>query len=544
LRAPDASAGVAEAAVDAAPDAGAGDAGINGASAATVPAPPPRSIALPQQLTLATMPARRGAVAPAGGTDFTTAIQSMSQRNRHKKARAGGAMKLLFKLALLAGLIVGGIHAVKNYVLAPKWQEDVKVIADDVAERRGLEWQEAVRVEVLPRAEYAALLAETVLGVGTDAVPAVAAEWRAMGLAEGTVDLAAVGRAAVADQLAFYDADDGTIHQLDGLSPELREFALSRALTMALLDQEFGWSDEASSAEPGRRIATRAVFDGDAASVQAATSQDMLTDPQQSATVSNEVATIRIEAAAGGGASSPYAVAVIASTADATAPLFHSPITGAADSALESVAVASDAAVFDGARARTSVPVDLAVAGAKSVGMLYWYYALAGRVGSDAAWAAAVTWNGDASTVRTSAGSTCVSSTISTLEEDGRATMLDALRQWAELAPAGSTTTVAPAGEDRIDVQACDPGATADTIRSSDIRLLGNAPYELAVVGAMLRDGLADTDEARACVVNSLRGGQVVPVTEPSGVDRSLTRPLVDLGSADATVLMDTCGTL
>jgi hypothetical protein len=175
--------------------------------------------------------------------------------------------------------------------------------------------------------------------------------------------------------------------------------------------------------------------------------------------------------------------------------------------------------------------------------MMYWYYALAGRIGSDGAWAAAVTWNGDATTVTATAESTCVSATITTLGGAGRATMLGALGTWAELAPADSWTTVAPNGEDRIDVRACDPGPSADTITSTDIRLLGDAPYELGVVGAMLADGLADTDEARACVVNSLRAGQAVPFTEPAGIDRSLTTPVVDLSSPDADLLMDTCGT-
>ena len=511
------------------------------APVAPAPAAPARMIPLPQQLTLAPIAPRvpAGDVA-AQNADFATAMQAMPGAPKARSGRSRSAVGLLLKLAVLAGLIVGGVYAAKKYVLAPKWQEDVKVFADDVAERRGLEWHEAVQVEVLPRSEYSLRLAQSILGVEADGAAALGAEWRAMGVAEGTVDLAAIGTAAVADQPAFYDAGSGTIYQLDGLSPELRGVALSRALTMALLDQEFDWSDQAAPIEPGRAVAIRSLFDGDATALQAEATRGVLSDLAQIAQVSDELAALRRESAAA--ATSPYAVTLVGAAA-ATAPLFHSQITPAQRTSLEQVAILSDAAVFDGARPRSSTPVNLDIAGSKSVGMLYWYYALAGRIGSDAAWAAAVHWNGDATTVIQSANSVCVTSTIALVDQAGQLAMFGALGQWAQLAPIAASTTVSLVGDDRIDVRSCDPGASADTIRSTDLRTFGGAPYELGVVGAMLAGGLADTDEARACVVNSLRSGQAVPYEDPAGVDRALTSPIVDLTTPDAKVLMKTCAT-
>ena len=56
-------------------------------------------------------------------------------------------------------------YAVKKYLLAPKWQEDVQVFADAVADARGLEWDDAVQVDVLPAADYGRALAISQLGV-------------------------------------------------------------------------------------------------------------------------------------------------------------------------------------------------------------------------------------------------------------------------------------------------------------------------------------------------------------------------------------------
>ena len=93
----------------------------------------------------------------------------------------------------------------------------------------------------LPVADYAQRLA----GVDdrhrlTDHAPV----WRALGLLNGELDLDAVGRQALDDSPAFYDPATKTIFVTDDLKAyeHLYRFALRRALTTALLDQQFDWS--------------------------------------------------------------------------------------------------------------------------------------------------------------------------------------------------------------------------------------------------------------------------------------------------------------
>ena len=127
--------------------------------------------------------------------------------------------------------------------------------------------------------------------------------------------------------------------------------------------------------------------------------------------ISDEIGLLRFQGVSPAGPAPAYGVAVLGPAADATSPLFHDAVTTAQRTAAEEVPVLSDANVLDGARSRSAEPADLG-AETKTVGMLYWYYALAGRIGSDAAWAAAVHWNGDATVVTTSSSPVCVTATI------------------------------------------------------------------------------------------------------------------------------------
>ena len=165
----------------------------------------------------------------------------------------------------MLGLIGGAAYIGKTYFLDKRWPDDVRPIAEDVAEQRGLEWERAVPVEALPAGQYALRLAESMLGVTAADTAALSVEWRAMGLAEGSIDLAAIGSAALAEQPAFYDPASETVYIIEGLSTDLREIVLTRALGNALLDQHFDWGTTIATASgESVRLGVRALFDGDA----------------------------------------------------------------------------------------------------------------------------------------------------------------------------------------------------------------------------------------------------------------------------------------
>jgi hypothetical protein len=453
---------------------------------------------------------------------------------------------MLFTLSLLVAGIAGGVYAVKTHVLAPEWREDVEGLGDAVAARRGLEWRHAVAVEVLPHDEYAVALAASSLGVSAADPSALDSEWRAMGLAEGRLDLLAIGSAALADQPAFYDAAAGTILEVDGISSELRAIALSRASRSRCWISTSTGAAARHGHRPGRRL-RRALSSTATRPRSRATPLSRRSPTRRWSRTSRRRRTSSPASArsplATGAQVPPIAIGLVGASGDATSPLFHETITNLDRTRLEQLPVTNDAAIFDAARGRDAQAVDLGVAGAKTAGMMYWYYALAGRTGSDGAWAAALHWNGDATHIERTRTSFCVRSTIATIDAAGQHALVQALDQWAALAPAGAQTVVQPVGDDRIDVASCDPGprrrhhplhrhqraracATGDGGDRSDVGRRARRHRR----GTRVRGAVAPERAGR-------------PVTDPEGLDRSLTRPFVDLTTTEAVTMMETCGT-
>lgn len=507
--------------------------------------------------------------------------------------------RVLFKLVLVLAIFAGGAYAAKKYYFDVRWAKDVSGLADDVATRRELAWNDAVKVVELPRNEYALRLASSMLGVQPAETVAIGAEWRAMGLTSHGVDLVAIGSAAMADQPAFYDPTDRQIYQLEGISPTLREVALSRALTNALLDQHHRWStavrgDVGAPVSASVALGVRALFDGDALAVRAATTDAVLADPSVAAAVSEELRMLRVDQAPAAQGASPYAVALTGSAGVAGRALFTSETTPTADNRdrAEEIAVESDAAVFDGARGRAAVadlpPPNAAVgttiasttastvvstiaavasvpastgpaqvtptapappttlvtsapAGSSARGMVYWYYVLAGRIDPAAAWDAAVRWQGDGTVLARTGNQQCVDATVVTKDAADQQVLLAALTQWADAGPAAAEAAVSAMNDTAISVHSCDPGTNAETYTNNTIPLFGNAPTELLVASGLLAAGLPRTEGARACVVTTVRANGAPPMLQSSTVDSSLTAATLDLTSTQVRDLIATC---
>lgn len=329
--------------------------------AASVPASTPGpvslpSVSLPAAALLPKIEARPGAARPAKPVDFRQLLNDsgMPPPSKAKRKKQRHPFRFLVKLILLLGLLGGGAYAGKKYYLDSKWADDIEGIADDVAERRGLEWDHAVEVVTLERNDYALHLATSMLGVDIAQAATLGGEWRAMGLAEGSLDLVAVGSGAVADQPAFYDPADETVYEVAGLSSELREVALSRALANALLDQQFSWGDTVAASDPSVALGVRALFDGDALAIRSATIASVLADPTLATEVSTELAELRIESAPLASGAPAFAVALVGTPGAAARALFTEEMapTPISRDAAEKIAVPSDAAIFDGARGR------------------------------------------------------------------------------------------------------------------------------------------------------------------------------------------------
>jgi hypothetical protein len=378
----------------------------------------------------------------------------------------------------------------------------MKPLADEVAAARGLEFEKAVTVTPLPFAEYAARLGASTIDGAASKAPA----WRALGLLNGELDVAAVGLQAINDAPAFYDSATKTILVSDDLAAQahLYRFAMHRALTAALLDQRFEWSTRVATASPASAFAIRATIDADALAVAnklAAADQPEALSTEVSAYSQGHVAAV---------ASSPYASAVAGRAGAALRPLAESKSQDStALAAFEQASPNSDS-LFDVAH-----PVATVASPAGTQGMMFWYYVLASRIDDAQAWAAATRWSGDSLAAPTGTTSGCVDATIAAADPEGAAVLLLAFTSWATTAPAESTTTVAPIDGNQVEIKACDPGAAvAATIPTKVPVAFGAAGVEHALVQAAVAGAIGSTIDA-ACLVNAARQRPLV-LTSPA----------------------------
>ncbi|MEP7046667.1 MAG: hypothetical protein ABI949_08315, partial [Ilumatobacteraceae bacterium] len=403
---------------------------------------------------------------------IATADPKMQRRQPSRKPKRH-LLRSFMTLVVLFGLLAGGAFAAKKYLLhQPKWSVELKPLADGVARTRDLQYKEAVEITELPVADYARRLAATPAVTTADKAPA----WRALGLLTGELDLEAVGRQALNDSPAFYDPATKTIVVSSDLAPyeHLYRFAIRRALTMALLDQQYDWSTRVAAASPAVALGIRATIDGDALRVANTLAADDAPDqlaPELFTFVQGHGNTV---------SPSQFAATLAGRAGVAMRPTISSMANDpVALAALELSTPGSDA-VLDVTGGSSTV-----VSPTGAQGMTFWYYVLASRIDDTQAWSAALRWSGD--TLATSTGSTsqCVDATVAAPDADGAALMLGAFQAWAAAAPVESTTTVTPVDGNQVAIRACDPGAAVSAQIPARIPVaFGGAAVERALVEA------------------------------------------------------------
>jgi hypothetical protein len=394
-------------------------------------------------------------------------------------------------LVILFGLLAGGAFAAKKYLLhEPTWSAELKPLADEVAATRGLQFSEAVDVSPVPVADYAARLAGSAIDTSGQTLPT----WRALGLVNGQLDLEAIGRQAMNDSPAFYDAATKTIYVSEDLQAQahLYKFAIHRAMTMALLDQQYDWSGRAASATPAASFALRATVDADALAVAntlaAGDTPELLAAEQLAfAQGHGDVAS-----------TSPYAAHLAGRIGVALRPTIAA-ADAASLTALEQATPLNDD-IFDARR-----PPAIVASPPGTQGMMFWYYVLASRIDDGQAWTAATRWLGDSLVTSTDATSQCVDAKIAAADPDGAASLLASFTAWAAAAPAESATVVVPIEGNQVSIRACDPGATLTAQLPAKVPVaFGGAGVEGALVAAA-RSAAGEAIVDANCLVTAAR---------------------------------------
>ena len=386
------------------------------------------------------------------------------------RKRKRGLVRRILTFVVLLGMIGGGLFAARYYLLDPQWKGEMKAVAESVEGARGLQFDHAVTVTSLPVDEYAVELATVSLGLGLGdgSLEAAAGEWRALGLLTGEIDLRAIGLAALPDSPAFYDPSSETIFVADEVPAELARFGLHRALTLALLDQEYGWGDRVAGASGSVAHGTRALYDADAL----ATAVGMTSDAARSEImmqIFGVYATLEIPLSP-----SPYATAATGRLGLALQPFVE------ATPAAERDVFLADALITDGQvlDLRRFVSGAEEMTAATSRGMLFWYHVLASRLDANTAWVTALAWQGDVVSTVAGINGVCVVANI-IVDPAAIDATTRAFQQWAANGPAGAqaSITAATVGDAaQLTVNSCDPGAAVPTNDGRPRLSLGGAP--------------------------------------------------------------------
>jgi DNA-binding transcriptional regulator YdaS (Cro superfamily) len=429
---------------------------------------------------------------------------------------------------VLLGLVGGGLFAAKYYLLDKRWDGQLKDLAGNVERQRELTFDHAVPVTTLPVEAFATKIATLSLGVTADNSQALTAEWRAFGLLSGPLDVRAIGLNAMPESPAYYDPASETIYVLEGLDtpvdgkrPAIYDFAMQRALTLALLDQTYGWGDRIAGMSPAVANGTRALYDADALATA-----DAMTTPEARPQVYAQI--LEMYSKYGIPTSpSPYASVVTGWLGVALVPYLQSvPVANRP-------AVLKDRLISDG----QALDIRRLVTGgnenaAGSRGMLFWYHTLASRVDADTAWKAALAWRRDTVTSTVdSVNRVCQVAVISVdLAELDRVDR--AFQQWAKGAPSiapAQVASVALATEGQVSISVCDPSnpGSVDTdpqpslggapLRAEQFRLLliaqSTLPVAQAACAVFGSDDITVADDRG--VIDAVVGWQA-PVNHPA----------------------------
>ncbi len=464
--------------------------------------------ALPANLSLArheVYAARASATTAAPRRSFIelAAEAAMPMRARPKRH----PFRRFVVALLLLGMVAGGLYAVKYYILDTRWSAEVEPLAKEVEAARGLEFDQAVDVSTLPADDYAVELARFSLGLTDETIEQSGGEWRALGLLSGTTDVEAIGMAALADSPAFYDPASKTISVVEDLPEELMTFAMHRALTMALLDQHFGWGDRVGEGSPAVARGTRALYDADAL----ATAISMVDDTERTDI------TLQLFQMYGDYdipvSPSPFASTVSGRLGVALWPYFRD-LSAAERDTIETDATLTDGQVLDLRRLVAGTPETGA---ANSRGMLFWYHVLAARVDDDLAWRAALTWQGDEVSTVTGGAGLCVTAVFQA-DPTGASVADAAFQQWAAAAPAQAPATVVSSATPtthQVTVNACDPGPTVATNDGGFRLSLGGAPLRSEQFRTLLDQQPALGEPVAACAVY---GADSVSMADERGI--------------------------
>lgn len=396
-----------------------------------------------------------------------------------------------------------------------EWDPELESLVRFVEKERGLEFEHAVPVDYFSDEEWdeeissggsAALTDEE-----TDEIENALAYLRALGLAEGDIDLVGqIDEYSLAGILALYDFDSHRIkihaERDDDLPVDVRG-TLVHELTHALQDQHFDIASMYEASDPNS-FAVQALVEGDAVNVESAWVETLSPDEQDDYyAVAEEgvdsIDDIELPVAFQIQFGAPYALG------PSLAYMLQSTRPDRLDDAFRD-SPTSDEHVFDPVTyLEGDLPREVKTPGipdradeldSGSLGSLAWYVLLSERIDAHRALEAADGWGGDAYVQYRDGDQVCLRVRYIGDTDAETKDLRAALSEWVDTLPS-DFAGVAIDGK-YLEFQSCDPGSgeTLETGKSLDAFALpvSRGQLESFAIG----DG-ASTDEAR-CFANTI----------------------------------------
>jgi hypothetical protein len=419
--------------------------------AAMPPAPaPPSADGSPLPTLPSTLPsAPPPLIAPiesAPSTPQLNALRSAQLRANRNDRRGKLFGRSLLSLIVLGGLVAAALLFGRSYLFPTEWDPALTPLVDEIQSARDAEFDDTLPLVERSSSEYAPLVTAHVLGADWNTrLP----EWRALGLASGDGAVADVQARISMLYPAFFDPESDTIVVSADRSVDAREPALRLALESALASQ-LGDGDEATIPPLGltglesMEGTARRAFDAAAAGL-VASAPDALTDLS--------------------GVPLPVAYQLRATDSVGAALL-----DGVAAARPGDPLPASAARLDDGATPALGglrQPGDQQVLEPVALGPDDWALIWGTRLSPSMASQMADSLTADSYSVVNRSGVTCFIAVFQTSTEATGASLLADLTAWASGAGAGTQAAASQLGPNRVQVEACDPGATATTAPSA-----------------------------------------------------------------------------
>ncbi len=403
-------------------------------------------------------------------------------RPANGRARAAIAVGVL---AALAGVTFGSIalarsltHDTHSAVAPPThWDPRLAPLVSVVERLRGLRFEHPVAADFYSDARFRQVTNDGLDEPATRSeIQRVAAELRALGLADATVDLAKSYR-TLSDSTTLATYDPKTKHiAIRGTTLDVaHDVTIVHELTHALQDQHFDLAALDRKAQPTHTEAVRALIEGDARNVE-----DRYVDSLSKADKAKyDAAQAKLSDDAGASiASVPDAIVLSQQTpyemgARLIRALRFEGGSAAVDRAFKAPPLAErfvfDPVAFLDHERVIKVPAAPLLKGAKLLdnegefGSLDLFILLAERIDAHQALTATDALRGDHATLYTLHNTTCVSIQFAAGDRAGGAVLLSALRQWNAAMPPGHTSVQRQNATTAL-LRACDAGARSPKV--------------------------------------------------------------------------------